>query len=203
LLAADVRATPLVELVSPGGDTSIEVVSGETFALQLRITAGPEGISSYGFSVEFDGEGLDAFDVVSATENLPAGFDDNLTPGGPEGINESSPGSSGYVLTCEAFALGPGVSSDTFVACEIAFQASGVLGSFAFDAGLFHALVDGVFDNEGNDVSADATFVGATVTVVPEVGTGALVAFGLAGVAMQRRRSARARRRCADLRNPS
>jgi hypothetical protein len=130
-------------------------------------------------SLEFDGEGLDAFDLVTVNEHLPADFELNLTAG-PEAIQESALGVPGSVLTCEAVALfGTGAVGTSFSACSVGLQATGVPGAFVLVPGILNAGVDGIFDSLGADAVATTVFTGGTVFVVPESETVGLLAIGL------------------------
>ena len=166
LPAADPSEMPRVEVIfAETGTNEIAVEAGEPFTVQLRITAGAEGISAYGVSLAFE----DGLDVTSTTEELPAGFDFSITPGVGE-VVESADGSDGYVYTWEAASLGAGVANTVFVAGAVGLGVDGIVGpqTIGLRAGFFDAGVDGMFAGSGADLSGQVIFVDATVELVPE-----------------------------------
>ncbi len=178
-------AAPIVELLFTGGGNTLVVSPGQTFNVDLVMTAGPEGLSSYGVSMQFDSEGLDAFDLLSVSENLPSAFDFNLSPG-PESTAESGLGLAGGVSTCEAATFGAGASSTSFVACTVQLVSTGLVGTFTLESGLF-SVFDGLFDSAGVDQSSAAVFANASVTVPEPSSVFLWMAAGLAAAYRGRR----------------
>jgi hypothetical protein len=185
LFTGTAHALPLVQLRIDGGDPPVAIEAGQPFTVEIRLVSGPRGISSYGVSFLFDGEGLDAFDVVSVDELLPPGFGANLTSG-VEAVEESQLGVPGRVKTCEAVTFGAGPVGVGFAACRVQLVSTGATGTFTIEAGLFNLGIDGVFDNEGVDSSASLQTATAVVNVVPEPGAALLVAIGLLGLRLRR-----------------
>jgi hypothetical protein len=186
------------------GTSSIDAASGDTLTLAILLTAGTEGISSYGISVSFDPGALDQLNVTSATEfglkptitcsPFPSCFFDsptmsNFTPG-VSGIMDSSTVATGFVYTFEAGTLGSGLL-DTFGAFqigEIVFSANSSTATTSLAAGFFVVGVDAAYDNGGLPVVT--TFNGAAADVFgPEPGTATLLGLGLVGLAVAGRRS--------------
>ena len=167
----------------------IAVTPGSPVTAQIRITAGPEGISSYGVSLRFD----DDLDLGTASEFLPAGFTFNLSAGF-ELLSESSSQALGNIQSCEAATFGVGVVSDSFFACEIDFVANANLADDGEDlfVGLFATGVDGIFASDGSNLASVAVFANASVHPVPEPSAEFAVMAVVAALAVQRRwRSAR------------
>lgn len=180
MTALEARALGIVEIVfTESGSSDIVAGPGDTITAEIRITAGAEGISSYGVSIAFDSD----LDFVSATELLPSAYTFNLSAG-IDGSEESDPSTLGRVLTFEAGTFGPGAVSETFLAGTITFLVVAPLTDGPdLAAGLFNAGIDGIFDSNGGVV--EAAFGSASVT--PEPGTVALLGAGLAALARRRR----------------
>ncbi len=188
--AADAPAagTPLIEILFPDtGMNEIAVTPGSPVTAQVRITAGPEGISSYAVSLRFDED----LDLDTASEFLPAGFTFNLTAGF-ELLSESSSQALGNIQSCEAATFGVGVVSDSFFACEIDFVANANLADDGEDlfVGLFATGVDGIFASDGSNLAEAAVFANASVHPVPEPSAEFAVIAVVAALAAQRRRRA-------------
>jgi len=170
--ALPAATTPIVEMIyEPDGNASfLQVHAGQPFQLSLRIEGGPEGLSAYGISVEFDVEGNNVLDVVSTLEHLPASFTSNESVG-VDGVEESGPGVAGHVFKCEAAGPGPQTTIYGFFACRIDFQ-----GGLSFSEitqvrpGLF-SPGDRLLDRDGNDISDAAIFSPMVVQVLAEPGT--------------------------------
>lgn len=146
------------------GASDIQAAPGDEITLQIQLTAGPEGISSYGVSLLFDEDGWDELDLVSAAELLPAGFDFNVTTD-PGALVESDETTVGQVFTFEAVAEGDGPVAATFVAGEVVFLVTGSVAEDGDDvaSGFFNPGVDAIFDNTGTDQSGAATLGTAAV----------------------------------------
>jgi hypothetical protein len=187
------RAVPIVELVwvattgtgSAGGAT-IAAAPGDVLTGEIRVT-GDVGISSYGLSLEFDLDLGDELDVDSVTELTPPGFAFSFTPGVAL-VQESTAFQRGRVLTFEAATLGVGPAA--FVVGHVVFTVGAGVASDGPDLflGLFHAGVDGLFDDDGQDLAALADFRSATVNAIPEAASAALLALGVLGLALRARR---------------
>ena len=181
---------PLIEILFPDtGLNEIAVTPGSPVTAQIRITAGPEGISSYAVSLRFD----DDLDLDTASEFLPASFEFNLT-NGFELLSESNGGTLGEIQSCEAAAFGDGAVDETFLACEIEFVANANLADDGEDlfVGLFAAGVDGIFASDGSDLAGVAVFANASVHPTPEPSAGlAAMAVAAALAVLRRRHSAR------------
>jgi hypothetical protein len=177
----DARALAIVELVfSESGSDAIEAAPGDTITAELHITAGAEGISSYGISVAFDAD----LDFLSATELLPAAYSFNLNAG-IDGSEESDGATLGRVLTFEAATFGAGAANATFLAGTISFLVAAPLQDGPdLTAGLFNVGIDGMFDSDGLVVEA----VFGSASVVPEPGTMLLLGAGLAALVAGARR---------------
>jgi hypothetical protein len=192
LLALEVSATPVVEIVwiEPAPDSVDKLLAPDDLVTgEIRIAADGDGVSSYGVSLRFD----DDLTFESAEELLPGAFDFNLGPG----IAGST---ADTVLTFEAATFGPGASNASFVAGRVVFRASAPKDD-GIDVvpGFFNAGIDGLFSSAGDDLGSSVEFHGASVQLVPEVGTLALLVPGIAGLAMMgRRRSPHVARRVGN-----
>jgi len=195
LLATSAGATPIAELVfvaSSGagapGTSTIQAEPGDLLTAEIRVTAGPEGVSAYGISLEFDVDLGDELDVVSVTELLPPGFSFSFTPGVAR-IQESAATRPGRVLTFEGATLGLGPANRTFVIGELVLRVTDALATDGADLvlGLWNPGVDGLFDNAGADLAPSASFGSASIVALPEPASALLVALGLAALARLRR----------------
>jgi hypothetical protein len=159
---------------SPGAQT-IAAAPGDLLTLELRLGADEAGVSSYGISLEFGADLGDELDLVAVVEDLPAGFDVNLTPG-VIASQESSPLDRGRVLTFEAATLGDGPTSTSFAVGTIQFR---VTDNVATDgpeiaAGFINPGVDGLFDNAGASVSGSVASQTASVDSIDDDRDGVL-----------------------------
>ncbi len=176
----DARALGIVEIVfTESGTDAIVAAPGQTITAEIRITADANGISSYGVSVEFNGD----LDFLSATELLPAAFSFNLSAG-VDGSSESSVATPGRVLTFEAATFGVGAVNVSFLAGTISFRVVAPLNNGPdITTGLYNAGIDGIFDSEGLELETE--FRSAAVT--PEPGTVLLLGAGIAALTGGRR----------------
>ena len=183
--------TPRIEILFPDTQLNeIAVTPGSLVTAQVRITAGPEGLSSYGVSLRFDND----LDLVTATELLPTGLGFSHLTTGFELLSESSGQALGNIQSCEAVTFGAGVVDASFLACEIVFRANANLADDGEDlfVGLFATGVDGLFASNGSDLAATAVFANASVHPVPEPSAEFAAIAVAAALALQcRRRAAR------------
>ena len=149
--------------------------------MSLLLSAGSEGISSYGISIQFDVDLADELDLQSAVETLPLGFDINFSPG-VDGTQESDASQIGEILTFEAATLAFGPADLSFEIGVIEFLVTSNVATDGVDieGGLF-GFVDGIFDNLGVDLAATTVFNSASVNV-PEPATSLLLALGLLAI---------------------
>ena len=99
------------------GTDTLQAAPGDIVGLRMILSAGTEGISSWGISIRFDEDGSDELDISGVPEEFglnptvtctpfPSCF--FLTPGrwhqtpGIEGIEESGSGSTGFAFSFEA-----------------------------------------------------------------------------------------------------
>jgi hypothetical protein len=167
-----------MDLVTPGIQSNIEASPGATVTagLMIELTA-PTSLAVYNFSVEFDRNEL-TFQSRSETP-------DALT-----GLSELDATNGNNISTGQLFRFDGG----TFAATggptgpfgpvrvgQVAFLVSTPTGS-ATDIdvrpGRFEPLFDTFFDNLGSEVTAQVTFVGGSVTAIPEPTSLGLVAIG-------------------------
>jgi hypothetical protein len=167
-----------MDLLTPGIQSNIQTSPGATVTagLMIELTA-PTSLAVYNFSVEFDRNEL-TFQSRSETP-------DALT-----GLSELDSTNGNNISTGQLFRFDGG----TFAATggptgpfgpvrvgQVAFLVSTPTGS-ATDIdvrpGRFEPLFDTFFDNLGSEVTAQVTFVGGSVTAIPEPTSLGLVAIG-------------------------
>jgi len=188
------------------GGSAIQAASGDTLTLAVYITAGTEGLSSYGISIEFDSALLNQLNVVGTAEYglkptvtctpFPSCFFDTptmapFTPG-VSSVIESTTSAPGFVYTFEAGTLGNGLlaSFGAFQIGEIMFSVNPSVVTDGPDvlSGFFNVGADGAYDNASQPVTMN--FNSAAVDAfAPEPGTATLLCLGLVGLAVAGRRS--------------
>ena len=182
---AQVTLSVDMDTASPGIQFIRSAAAGETFAVDLVLTVGPGGVSSYGVSAFFDTNEL--FLALPASANaspLPGGLSSFSAP------VEATP--FVYTFNAATFGAGPVSTSFTFGTINFTVQPGGAIGDALADVtlGLYSAGVDGLFDSVGAPVVP--TFADGYVgPPVPEPGAGMLLAGGMAMTWLLTRRRSR------------
>ena len=185
------------------GTSAIMAHPGDHVGLAVYLTAGTEGLSSYGISLAFNDQVQvlhtpNEFGVKPTVTCLPfpACFFDSptlapFTPG-VSGVSPSGPATTGFVYTFEAGTLGNGLlgSFGPLKIGEVWFQVQSAVGTDNADvaSGFFNAGTDGAFDNTSSPVAMN--FGNAAVDLWgPEPGTATLLGLGLLGLTLAGRRN--------------
>ena len=194
--------TPYIGL----GTSATMAHPGDHIGLQINLTAGTEGLSSWGISLAFDFDLQDELNVLHPPNEFglnptitctpfPACFFGtptlaSFTPG-VSLVVESFPGVAGFVFTFEAGTLNNGVSASfgSFKIGEVWFEVnSPATDGPDISSGFFNSGADGAFDNRGLPVAMN--FNSAAVDLWgPEPGTAMLLGLGLFGLTLAGRRS--------------
>ena len=198
--------TPYIGL----GSSAIMAHPGDDLVLELRLTAGTEGLSSWGISVSFDlaellidptmgdpsSPGASEFGIAPDVycTPFPACFFEvpTLTPftSGATDVIEGGL-TTGFIFTFEAGTLGNGVAASfgQFKIGEIFFTVQTPADDgIDLSSGFFNTGADAAFDNAGNAVAM--TFNSAAVDRWgPEPGTSTLLGLGLLGLILAGRRA--------------
>jgi hypothetical protein len=185
-IASTASATAIVQVVwQETGTSSATVAAGAPLTAEILVTPDSAGISSYGVSIKFSADlTLASAAPACCEQQLPAGFQFNLTPAVTVNLN---PSGGGEVLTFNAATLAAGPTSGPFLAGLVHFVATNPTDDgIDVTPGLFNTGIDGIFDNAGSPPSIQ--FLGASVLPVPEPTTALLLVTGLAGLAALRRR---------------
>ena len=160
--------------------------AGDTFMVDLVMTVGLEGVSSYSVSANFDTVELTLDGSPAASyPALPGG----LTPVAPPPLEDNA---LGRVWSFNAVTFGTGPSLTTFVFGSIKYKVVTPITDLSEDVtpGFFNlpGSIDSMFDNSGASVTP--TFVGGSVNGVPEPGSAALLLAGLGALSLVRRNRA-------------
>jgi hypothetical protein len=197
------------------GTSSIQAADGDLLTLSIFITAGTEGLSSYGISISFDAPGsnrlnlqpfpANPMDTAAATEfglaptitcqPFPSCFFDTPTmaniTSGVSSVIESDFSNTGFVYTFEAGTLGNGLlaSFGAFELGQIDFKFQNPeQNSATLKSGFFNFGADGAYSNTGTEVAV--SFGAAAIDAfAPEPGAAALLGMGLCGLVLAGRRN--------------
>jgi len=150
------------------GTPILHAAPGDVVGLRLMLTADTEGLSYYGISVRFDDDGIDELNVQGDPEEFGLAHTITCTPfpscffntpimtpytPGVEAVEESGPGTTGFVLTFEAqYSPGVGGVFDTFGPFrmgEIVFVVNDSVAADGVDiaSGFFNPGIDAALDN--------------------------------------------------------
>jgi hypothetical protein len=185
------------------GTTAITAAAGDHIGLAIYLTAGTEGLSSYGISLAFD----DQVQVLHAPTEFglkatvtcvpfPACFFNTPTMApftvGVSAVVPAPPAGTGFVYTFEAGTLGNGLLSSfgPFKIGEVWFQVQSTVATDGADiaSGFFNTGADGAYSNGG--LAVTMVFNSAAVDAfAPEPGTTALLGLGLLGLTLAGRRN--------------
>lgn len=169
------------------GSSAIDAQAGDLLTAELHVTPGPEGLSAIGLSLQFDADGGDELDLVSASELCTPGSCAGLQPLTTLALAtvDSEPGSPGIVESYEAASLSNGPVAGTLTLGSVVVKVTSNVATDGDDvAFVLRPGVDGLLDNA--NATTDATFGSAAVNV-PEptllmmIGVGAPMLGWLAG----------------------
>ena len=189
VMASTAQAIPTFTVSPTFTFTFSSTSTSVTFDIILSFTAG-DGLLGYAVSLEWDSGPTPDRDLASVTSTPPAGFSIQIPIGGPVDQVGASPGTvSSYAASSTFAAPAPG----TFTIGTLTLHHSGVL---LFQPTSITPLLvggDGASDATGFICSsagggAGCAFNSATVDHIPEPATGALLGFGLLGIAAAGRR---------------
>jgi len=172
----------------------VGLTPGQTLEMNI-VMRNDEGLSGHAFSINYDLGGGDVLDVlkrgawvgIAMNKNnvqyapIPGAFSPT-TPTFVGSWNSTNGASTNLLLLPAAGAFAGGYAIGTVVWHVNA-------GDTDIAVGYLNPGVDGLGGSGFNNISDSALFRGATVNVVPEPGTAALIGFGLVGLVLAGRRN--------------
>ncbi len=177
-----------MDTVTPGIQSSISVLPGAAFSVDLWATIDAAGISSFSISTTFDTTELSLSPPAGPAASQPA------LPGGlAPFIAPVESNALGQVYSFNGGTLGLGPVSTSFIFGSIAFTAPTPVtnGIDDVNVGYFNlpGVIDDAFNNAGASLSGMTVFTGGLVNVVvPEPSGAAFLAVFLACASVSRRK---------------
>jgi hypothetical protein len=177
---------------------TVTAAAGDTLLMALVMHTDIQ-LSAYGFSLNYDLDGDNELDVVSATQwsgvPLNAKASASFTPLGALAPSTStfvgSFNATNNVNTLNLFL--PANAAPGYTIGTVVWHVNAGVNTDGADiiSGFLNPGVDGLGDSSFNLIDNQALFHGATVnsTVIPEPGTAGLLGFGLVGLILAGRRS--------------
>ncbi len=172
--------------VGVGTDNLTGVAIGDTAVLRIRVNASAAGVNAVGvtfsYSVGVLGGAAEARCPADPGFNLAAGLC-GTNFGGLLTTNSNAVNAGGLIGGIQTDGVPPGGQNTAFTFAHMTFTAVGVGTTGAL---FYRPGIDGIVDTSSNFVLAPLG--PASITVVPEPGTIALVAIGLGALAFVGRR---------------
>ncbi len=171
------------------GGTSIDASVGDTLTLTVTLFNDTLATTQFAPGVIWDSGGTTILDFLTTNEVLMTGMDAPFNDGPvvQSGAVEAAGGGYAQATLAQGALFGAGVAPGaTTSPGNIVFVVTGT-GSTVAASGLFVPAVDSLQPAGGSNY-ANATFGSASVNVVPEPGTAALLALGLGALTVAGRR---------------
>lgn len=179
-----------MDTVTPGIQSSIGVLPGAAFSVDLWATIDADGISSFSISTTFDTTELSLNPPAGPAASQPALPGTLLPIVAPVESN-----ALGQVYSFNGGTLGLGPVSTSFIFGRIAFTAPTPVtnGINDVNVGYFNlpGAIDDAFNNAGASLSGMTVFAGGLVNVVPEPSGAAFLVIFLACASVSRRKRRR------------
>jgi hypothetical protein len=173
--AANAGATVELIWASTGTDTIEDVAIGSEITADIVLTAGPEGVSSVGLSVDYSAAGS-AGSVEFARSACLGGIPGSICFS--DGIDTGS-----QLVGMSAGAFGAGLTDGNTVSVgTVTFlKIANPDGTFSFPVGVL-VTGDDIFDSDGLNINDVSEFFPAQLINVPEPGAISMLAMGLGGM---------------------